>query len=112
MRGSAVIERLEVLKQERSASTNSCRVVIKAQVKPVFPGAKEGIQIKAAITRTELREGDEVVIHYQVDRNSHVYLFVIAADSSVTQLLPNREKQENSAVSKQQYQFPPTAVSG
>ena len=101
------IDRLEVLKQERSSSANSCRVWVKALVKPVLPDARECIQIKAALTRTELKEDDEIAIQYQVDRDSHVYLFVIAADNSVTQLLPNSEKRENGAVAKQQYQFPP-----
>jgi hypothetical protein len=101
------IERMEVQKQERSPAANGCRVWIKALVKPVLPAAQDCIQIKAALTRTELREGDEIGIQYQVDRKSFVYLFVIAADNSVTQLLPNSEKRENSAVAKQHYQFPP-----
>ena len=101
------IERMEVQKQELNSASNGCRVWIKALVNPILPATQECIRIKAALNRTELREGDEVIIQYQVDRNSHVYLFIIAADNSVTQLLPNSEKRENSAVAKQQYQFPP-----
>lgn len=100
------IERLKILKQQRSPNSNSCRVWVRADIQPIFPDTRESIHIKAALTRTELRDGDEIAIHYQVDRDSHVYIFVIAADNSVTQLLPNSKYLQNAAVAKLQYQFP------
>jgi len=101
------IERLEVLKQERTPAGNGCRVHIRAVVRPVYPDAQNSIQVKVAMTRTAVREGDEIGIQYQVNRDSHVYLFVISADNSVTQLLPNSRMPENRAVAQRQYLFPP-----
>jgi Domain of unknown function (DUF4384) len=101
------IERLEVLKQERTPADNGCRVHIRAVVQPVYPDAHNSIQVKLAMTRTAVQEGDEIGIQYQVNRDSHVYLFVISADNSVTQLLPNSRIPVNRAVAHQQYLFPP-----
>jgi len=105
------IERFEVLGQERLAVSNGCRVKIRCLVKPVYPQAADFIQVKAALSRTELREGDEVSVQYQMDRDSYVYLFVVAADNSVTQLLPNSEQLNNRVLARQMYQFPPLGTS-
>jgi len=101
------IERLDVQKQERLAVENGCRVWIKAVISPVYPDVRSSIHVKAALNRTDLKEGDEIAIQYQVSRDSHVYLFVISADNSVTQLLPNKSMRENRSAAQRQYLFPP-----
>jgi len=101
------VDRLELLQEERTAT--GCRVRIKALISPTYPDSREAIQIKAALTRSELRAGDEIAIQYQLNRDGYVYLFVIAADNSVTQLLPNSELRENKVRAGEQQQFPPQA---
>ena len=101
------IERLEVISQERSATGNSCRVQVKALVCPVYPEERDTIQIKSALTRSSFKEGEEVGIQYQVNTESYIYLFVVSADNSVTQLLPNSEIRENIAKANRSYSFPP-----
>lgn len=102
------IEQLEVLSQERDkADPNHYRVKIRATVMPVFADKSEGITISAALSRTELKEGDNVHLQYRVSSDSHVYIFVIGADNSVTQLLPNSELPENMSKANRMYHFPP-----
>jgi hypothetical protein len=102
------VEKLEVLSQERDkADPNHYRVKIRATVLPVFADKSEGISITAALSRTELKEGDDVRLQYKVSSDSHVYIFVISADNSVTQLLPNADMPENTAKTTRMYHFPP-----
>ena len=92
------VEKLEVLYQERDkADPNHYRVTIRATVLSVFADKSEGITINATISRTELQEGDEVRLQYLVSSDCYVYIFVIGADNSVTQLLPNAELSANFA---------------
>jgi hypothetical protein len=102
------VEKLEVLTQERDkADPNHYRVKIRATVVPVVGDKSEGIVISSALSRTELKEGDEVKIQYRVSSDSHVYIFVIGADNSVTQLLPNAEISGNMTKANRMYSFPP-----
>ncbi|WP_250680300.1 DUF4384 domain-containing protein [Geomonas sp. Red32] len=102
------IEKVEVLKQERDAADpNRYRVKIKALVRPIYPKGDEGITIKAALSRDRLPEGDLVELHYQVSSDSYVYLFVVGADNSVTQLLPNSSLRDNFTHANQLVTFPP-----
>ncbi|MBJ6725252.1 DUF4384 domain-containing protein [Geomesophilobacter sediminis] len=102
------IEKVEVVEQERDRNDpNRFRVKIKALVRPVYPDAAEGIRIKAALSRENLQEGDPVELHYQVSADSYVYLFVIGADNSVTQLLPNSRVRDNFVRANRQAIFPP-----
>ena len=102
------IERLELLSQERGATEHSCRMKVRATVKPLYPAHQEGITIKAALSRSSVKEGEEISITTQVNRDSHLYIFVIGADNSVTQLLPNNEITANSIPAGQPYLFPPS----
>jgi len=102
---SGRIDRLETLHEERSLS--GCRVRIRALVHPLFPDSQGAIQVKAALSRTLLRAGEEVELQYQTNRDGYVYLFVIAADGSVTQLLPNSEIRDNKVHAGRNYLFPP-----
>ncbi len=102
------VEKLEVLNQERDKQDpNHYRVTIRATVTPVIADKSEGITISAALSRTDLKEGDDVRLQYRVSSDSHVYIFVIGADNSVTQLLPNAEIPENMAKANLMFQFPP-----
>lgn len=100
------IDRIELLKEERLAGNHGCLVRIRALISPVYPDIKDSIRIKAALTRSQLREGDELAIQYQANRDSYVYLFVISADNAVTQLLPNSSMRENRLRAGEQQQFP------
>ena len=55
------IEKVEILSREKDAKNpDSHRVKIRATVLPVLEELSDGIRISAALSRTELREGDEV----------------------------------------------------
>ena len=102
------IEHLEVLSQEQDKNDlHHYRVKIRAKVAPIYGDKSEGIAIHAALSRSELHEGDEVSLQYKVSSDGHVYIFVIGADNSVTQLLPNAEILENMANANRMYSFPP-----
>ena len=74
---------------------NLYRIKIKALIEPVYPEKGEGLSAKLSLSKTDLKEGDEVKIFYQVSGDSYVYIFSIAADGSVTLLLPNSNMQDN-----------------
>lgn len=98
---------VEISRERAGKDHNNFIVKIRATVSPVSASSADGIRISAALSKAELLEGDEVRLQYKVSQNAHVYLFVIGADNSVTQLLPNAEISENSAGSGQTYFFPP-----
>ena len=87
---------------------NLYKIKIKALIEPVYPEKGEGLSVKLSLSKTDLREGDEVKIFYQVSEDSHVYIFSIAADGSVTLLLPNSIMQDNFIKAGRAYQFPQT----
>lgn len=86
---------------------NLYRIKIKALVEPVYPEKGEGLSAKLSLSKTDLKEGDEVKIFYQVSGDSYVYIFSIAADGSVTLLLPNSNMPDNFTRAGRAYQFPP-----
>ena len=87
---------------------NLYRIRIKALVEPVYPERGEGLSIKLSLSKTDLKEGEEVKIFYQVSEDSYAYIFSIAADGSVTLLLPNSNMPDNFIKARRAYQFPPT----
>lgn len=101
------IEKVEVLKEWRDELDKDIyRVRLRALIMPVFPEKGEGLSVKLSLSKTVLSEGDEVRIFYQADKESYVYLFVIAADGSVTLLFPNSLNQDNLVKPGTAYQFP------
>ncbi len=86
---------------------NLFRTKIKALIEPVYPDKGEGISAKLSLSKTDLKEGDEVQIFYQVSKDSYVYIFSIAADGSVTLLYPNSNTPDNVARAGKAHQFPP-----
>lgn len=89
-------------KQDR----NLYRISIKALVEPLYPEKGKGLVAKLSLSKTELREGEEVKIYYETNSNCYVYLFSVAADGSVTLLLPNSQNQENKIAAGKVYEFP------
>jgi hypothetical protein len=87
---------------------NLYRMKIKALVEPVYPERGEGLSAKLSLSETDLKEGDEIKIFYQVSEDSYVYIFSIAADGSVTILLPNSSMPDNFTKAGRAHQFPPT----
>jgi hypothetical protein len=88
---------------------NLYRVSMKALVKPVYPERGEGLSLKASLSKTDLKEGEEVNIFYQTNADAYIYLFSVAADGSVTLLFPNKLYQDNFIHSGKAYEFPPEA---
>ena len=87
---------------------NLYRTKINALVEPVYPEKGEGLSTKLSLSKTDLKEGDEVQIFYQVSKDSYVYIFAIAADGSVTLLLPNATVPDHFTKAEKAHQFPPT----
>lgn len=86
---------------------NLYRVKLKALIKPVYPEKGEGISLKVSLSKTVLKEGEEVKIFYQPSSDCYIYIFSIAADGSVTLLLPNSSEQNNFVQASKAYKFPP-----
>ena len=86
---------------------NLYRIKIKALIEPLYPERGEGLSIKLSLSKTDLKEGEEVKIFYQVSEDSYAYIFSIAADGSVTLLLPNSNTPDNFIKAGRAYQFPP-----
>jgi hypothetical protein len=102
------ITKEEVISSDWDAKErNLYKVKIKALVEPVYPEKGETLSAKLHLSKTDLKEGDEVQIFYQVSKDSYVYIFSIAADGSVTLLLPNSNTPDNFSKAGKVYQFPP-----
>jgi len=101
------IEKVEVIKEWRDELDKDIyRVRLKALIQPVYPEKGEGLSVKLSLSNAVLNEGEEVRIFYQADKESYVYIFVIAADGSVTLLFPNSLNQDNLVKPGAAYQFP------
>ncbi|MEW6616210.1 MAG: DUF4384 domain-containing protein [Thermodesulfobacteriota bacterium] len=101
------VEKVNIIKEGwDEKDRNLYRVKLKALVKPVYPEKGEGISLKVSLSKADLKEGDEVKIFYQANRDCYVYIFSVAADGSVTLLLPNSVNPDNSVNAGQVYEFP------
>ena len=89
-------------KQDR----NLYRIKITALVEQIYPEKGKGLQVKLSLSKTNLREGEEVKIYYETNSDCYVYVFSVAADGSVTVLIPNSLNRENKAESGKIYEFP------
>lgn len=83
------------------------RVAIRALVEPVYPEKGGALAVKLSLSGSDLREGDEVKIFYTVSEDAYVYIFSVAADGSVTLLLPNARMADNFVRANAAFQFPP-----
>ena len=105
------IVRTKILSWERDKrDPNLYRVKLKALVRPMLP-EEEGLAIKLALSRDALKEGDQIQIYYQVNADSYVYIFSIAADNSVTLLFPNALLKDNLVKANVGQIFPPKGCS-
>ncbi|MDP3049594.1 MAG: DUF4384 domain-containing protein [Thermodesulfovibrionales bacterium] len=103
------IKKTEIIKEGwDEKDRNLYRIKLKALVEPVYPEKGEGISVKLSLSKAVLKEGEDVKIFYQVDKDSYVYIFSVAADGSVTLLLPNSLNQDNFTKSGKAYEFPPS----
>ncbi|MBI4619856.1 MAG: DUF4384 domain-containing protein [Desulfobacterales bacterium] len=101
------IEKVDIIKEGwDEKDRNLYRVKLKALIKPVYPEKGEGISLKVSLSKADLKEGDEVKIFYQANRDCYVYIFSVAADGSVTLLLPNSANPDNTVNAGQAYEFP------
>lgn len=101
------IEKVNVIKEGwDEKDRNLYRVKLKALVKPVYPEKGEGIELKASLSKTVLKEGDEVKVFFQSNADCYVYIFSVAADGSVTLLLPNSINKDNFIFGSKAYTFP------
>lgn len=104
------IEKVNIVKEGwDEKDRNLYRVRLKALVEPIYPEKGQGISVKLSLSKADLKEGDEVKIFYQADKECYVYIFSVAADGSVTLLLPNSMNQENFIKANKAYEFPPVA---
>ncbi|BCB96050.1 hypothetical protein JZK55_09720 [Dissulfurispira thermophila] len=103
------IEKVNIIKEGwDEKDRNIYRVTIKAHIKPVYPEKGEGISVRLSLSKADLKEGDEVKIFYKADRDCYIYLFSVAADGSVTMLMPNSINQDNFIKANKAYEFPPS----
>lgn len=106
------IAQVEVIKSGwDDKDRNLYKVTIKALVKPFCPEKGEGLAVKLFLSKTDLREGDKIKIFYQPNSDCYIYLFSVAADGSVTLLLPCSMIPDNKALAKMVYEFPPDGSS-
>jgi len=103
------IERDEVIhagwdKKERSLY----RVTLRTLVRPVYPDKGEMLSLKASLSSTDLREGEEVRIFYEASCDCYIYIFSIAVDGSVTLLLPNSSHKDHFIRANTVNEFPPS----
>jgi hypothetical protein len=86
---------------------NLYKVKIKALIEPVYPEKGGGLYVKLHLSKNDLKQGEEVKIFYSVSENAYVYIFSVAADGSVTLLLPNANMPDNFIKAGSANQFPP-----
>ena len=102
------IEKVEVLDEGWDEKDRTLyRVKIKALVAPVYPEKGQGLSLKVALSKAVLKEGEETTIQYQATADCYIYIFSVAADGSVTLLLPNAIQKDNRAKKDKAYVFPP-----
>ncbi len=102
------IEKMDVLSEGwDEKDRNLYRVKIKALVNTVYPEKGQGLALKVALSRSVLKAGEETKILYQANNDCYVYIFSIAADGSVTLLLPNAANKDNRVLLDKAYEFPP-----
>ncbi|KAF0121515.1 MAG: hypothetical protein FD151_1213 [bacterium] len=101
------IEKVNVIREGwDEKDRNLYRVKLKALIMPVYPEKGEGISLKVSLSKADLKEGDEVRIFYQANKECYVCIFSVAADGSVTLLLPNSINRDNFIKSGTAYEFP------
>jgi hypothetical protein len=102
------IEKTEIIQEGwDEKDRNLYRVALKVLVEPVYPEKGQGISLKMSLSKSVLKEGEEAKVFYQANGDCYVYIFSIAADGSVTLLLPNSVDKDNHVTQNKAYEFPP-----
>ena len=102
------IEKTEIIQEGwDEKDRNLYRVSLKALVEPVYPEKGQGISLKVSLSKSVLKEGEEAKVFYQANNDCYIYIFSIAADGSVTLLLPNSVDKDNHVTPGKAYEFPP-----
>ncbi len=102
------IDKVEIIKEGwDEKDRNIYKVHLKALIEPVYPERGEGFSVKLSLSKGELKEGEEVKLFYQPTADCYIYIFSVAADGSVTLLLPNSIDKDNSIKAEKIYSFPP-----
>lgn len=102
------IDKVRIISEERDSSDpNLYRVKLRALVRPTYPEEGEAIGVKLSLSRSTLKEGDDVRIYYQANTDCYIYIFSIGADNSVTLLFPNSRMQDNFVKANNGQVFPP-----
>lgn len=105
VRGRA--EKVEVISEGWDEKDRNLFIVrVKALIAPVYQNREEGLRVSAHLSRSELREGDEVKLYYKTNADCYVYIFSLAADGSVTLLVPSTFVSDNKATTGKVYEFP------
>jgi len=103
------IQKIEIVKEGwDEKDRNLYKVTLLALIEPVYSEKEHGLYVKLSLSKADLKEGDEVKIFYQANKDCYVYIFSIAADGSVTLLMPNRIYQDNYIKANTTYEFPPS----
>ncbi len=102
------IEKTEIIREGwDEKDRNLYRISLKALVEPVYPEKGQGISLKMSLSKSVLKEGEEAKVFYQANSDCYIYIFSIAADGSVTLLLPNSVDKDNRVTRGKAYEFPP-----
>jgi hypothetical protein len=102
------IDKVQIITEARDKNDpNLYRVKLRALVLPVYPEEGEGISVKLSLSKSALKEGEEVRIYYQTNSDCYVYIFSIGADNSVTLLFPNSQMPDNFVKANSGQIFPP-----
>lgn len=105
VRGRA--EKVEVLSEGWDEKDRNLFIIrIKALIAPVYQNKEEGLKVSANLSRAELKESDEVKLYYKTSADCYVYIFSLAADGSVTLLVPSSFVTDNRALAGKVYEFP------
>lgn len=83
------------------------RTRINALVEPVYPEKGDGLSVNLSLSKTDLKEGEETRIFYRANKDAYIYIFSIAADGSVTLLLPNSQIPDHFVRGGKACEFPP-----
>lgn len=106
VRGS--LERCETLSEGWDQKDRTLyRIRMKAWVTPVYPEKGEGLSLRVSLSKSVLKAGEEVSILYETSADAYVYIFSVAADGSVTLLLPNSDRMNNFVPARTAGVFPP-----
>lgn len=82
------------------------RVKLRVLIEPYHPEKQTIYTADLALSKTVINEGERITLSYKVNENSYVYLFSVAADGSVTLLLPNSLERSNYAEKGKVYLYP------